>query len=135
MTARPLRSPARTPGLRVIAGRRAKRPTMAPWIVLSLITVGAFLALVGTRTALDRSALELAEINAAIAEEASLNQQLRIEIAELENPARIAPLADEMGLVIPAERRQLLVEGLERDDGIADPDYIAAVDSPSGPSS
>jgi cell division protein FtsL len=135
VTARPLRSPARTPGLRVIAGRRTKRPTMAPWIVLSVITVGAFLALVGTRTALDRSALELAEINAAIAEEASLNQQLRIEIAELENPARIAPLADEMGLVIPAERRQLLVEGLERDDGIADPDYIAAVDSPSGPSS
>lgn len=108
---------------------------MAPWIVLSLITVGAFLALVGTRTALDRSALELAELNAAIAEEASRNQQLRIEIAELENPARIAPLAEELGLVIPEERRQILVQGVGRDDGITDPDYLAAVDSPPGPSS
>lgn len=135
MTARPLRSPSRTPGLRVIAGRRTKRPPMAPWIVLSLITIGAFLALVGTRTALDRSALELAEIHAALAEEASLNQQLRIEIAEMENPARIAPLAEEMGLVIPAERRQLLVDGVDRDDGITDPDYVAALDSGPGPSS
>lgn len=135
MTARPLRSPARAPGLRVISGRSAKRPPTAPWIVLSLITIAAFLALVGSRTALDRSALELAELDAAIAEQASLNQQLRIEIAELENPARIAPLAEEMGLVIPAERRQLLVEGVERDDGIVDPDYVAAVDSPPGPSS
>lgn len=135
MTARPLRSPARVPGLRVISGRKAKRPPMAPWLVLSLITVAAFLALVGTRTALDRTALELAALNSAIAEEATLNQQLRIEIAELENPARIAPLAEDMGLVIPGERRQLLVEGLERDDGFTDPDYVAAADSGPGPSS
>lgn len=135
MTARPLRSPARTPGLRVIRGRSARRPIVAPWIVLSLITVGAFLALVGSRTSLDRSAFELAELNAAIAEEAALNQQLRIEIAELENPARIAPLAEDLGLVIPQERRQLLVGGVQRDDGIADPDYVAAVEAEAGPSS
>src|SRR5690606_1611788 len=51
-------------------------------------------------------------------------------------PARIAPLAEEMGLVIPKEREQLLVEGVGRDDGIIDPDYAATVaaDTP-GPSS
>lgn len=136
MTARPLRSPLRDAGFRVISGRRPRRPAMAPWIVVSLITVAAFLALIAARTALDRSAFELAELNAAMAEAASTNQQLRIDIAELENPARIAPLAEEMGLVIPSHREQLLVRGVTRDDGIADPDYVAAVDSGDpGPSS
>jgi len=109
---------------------------MAPWVVISLITVLAFLALIGARTALDRSAFEIDAINAAIADEVSLNQKLRIEIAELENPARIAPLAEEIGLVIPTDREQLLVRGVTRDDGIADPDYVAAIDLDSaGPSS
>lgn len=108
---------------------------MAPWVVLSAITILAFLALVGSRTALDRTAFEVAELNAALAEEAALNQQLRIEIAELENPARIAPLAEDLGLVIPEERRQLLVEGVGRDDGITDPGYVAAAKPATGPSS
>lgn len=109
---------------------------MGPWVVVSLITVVAFLALIGARTALDRTAFELDAMNAAIAEEASLNQQLRIEIAELENPARIAPLAEEMGLVIPTDREQLLVRGVGRDDGITDPDYVAVVEADTpGPSS
>jgi hypothetical protein len=30
-------------------------------------------------------------------------------VARLENPARIAPLADQLGLVIPSETNQLLV--------------------------
>jgi hypothetical protein len=33
-----------------------------------------------------------------------------MEIARLENPARIAPLAEELGLVIPHNTRQLLVD-------------------------
>lgn len=136
MTARPLRAPSGLSGLRVISGRKVRRPAMAPWVVISLITIGAFLALIGARTALDRSAFELAELNAAIAEEAAVNQQLRIEIAEMENPARIAPLADELGLVIPTHREQLLVGGVGRDDGFTDPDYVAAVDADTaGPSS
>lgn len=136
MTARPLRAPSRTAGLRVIPGRQVRRPAMGPWVVVSVVTVVAFLALIGARTALDRTAFELDAINVAIAEEASLNQQLRIEIAELENPARIAPLAEEMGLVIPTDRQQLLVRGVGRDDGIADPDYVAVVDADTpGPSS
>lgn len=136
MTARPLRAPSRAGGLRVIPGRSAHRPAMAPWVVISLITVLAFLALIGARTALDRTAFEIDAVNAAIAEEVSLNQKLRIEIAELENPARIVPLAEELGLVIPTDREQLLVRGVTRDDGIADPDYVAAVDIDTpGPSS
>lgn len=123
MTARPLRAPLRDSRLRLISGRRIRRPAMAPWLVVSFIAIATFLALIGTRTALDRSALDLAYIERQIAEQLTVNQQLRIEIAQLENPARIAPMAEDLGLVIPTERRQLLVGGVERNDGIVDPDY------------
>lgn len=137
MTARTLRAPLRDSSLRVIAGRRRRRPATAPWIVVSLIAVATFLALVASRTALDRAAFDLAALDTAIAEQATINQRLRIEIAELENPARIAPMAEELGLVIPTERRQLLVEGVERHDGIVDPDYttMASTAEAKGPSS
>lgn len=135
MTARPLRVPIPNPRLRVISGKRISRPATAPWVVITIIAIAAFLALIGTRTALDRSAFELAELDRAIAEEASINQQLRIEIAELENPARIAPLAEELGMVLPGERQQLLVTGVERSDGITDPGYVAtAINDTSGAS-
>lgn len=75
-----------------------------------LIAVVAFLGLGFARTSLDRSAFELAELNKAIDEQAALNEQLRLEVARLENPARIAPLADELGLVIPGDTNQLLVD-------------------------
>lgn len=127
MTARPLRTPSRDAGLRVIEGRNRARPATAPWVVVSVVTVATFLGLIGARTALDRSAFELAALQAEIAEEASVNQRLRIEIAAMENPARIAPLAEQLGLVIPSHRRQLLVSGVGRDDGLHDPGYLAAV--------
>jgi cell division protein FtsL len=79
-------------------------------MVMVLIGVIAFLGLGFARTALDKSAFELDRLNRAITEQAAMNEQLRLEIARLENPARVAPLAEEMGLVIPGETRQLLVD-------------------------
>jgi cell division protein FtsL len=75
-----------------------------------LIAVIAFLGLGFARTSLDKSAFELATLDKGIAEQTALNQQLNLEIARLENPARIAPLAEELGLVIPENTRQLLVD-------------------------
>ena len=75
-----------------------------------LLVVVAFLGLGFARTSLDRSAFELAELSQAIDEQAALNEQLRLEVARLENPARIAPLADEMGMVIPGDTQPLLVD-------------------------
>lgn len=116
MTAvRPLRRPGREESLRVISGRRLRRPVLAPWMVMALIAVVAFLGLGFARTALDRSAFDLDRINRAIAEQEALNRRLSLEIARLENPARIAPLAEGMGLVVPDETRRLLVDlGPER---------------------
>lgn len=109
MTARPLRRPRTEGGLRVLRGRRLRKPSVAPWMIMVVIAVVAFLGLGFARTSLDRSAFDLAELNQAVDEEAALNEQLRLEVARLENPARIAPLADELGLVIPSTTNQLLV--------------------------
>lgn len=108
--ARPLHTTTAEDGLRVIRGRSLRRPALAPWTVMVLIAVIAFLGLGFARTSLDKSAFELDRLNRAITEQEAVNEQLRLEIARLENPARIAPLAEEMGLVIPGETRQLLVD-------------------------
>ncbi len=110
MTAHPLRKVGTEQGLRVLKGRRVRKPSIAPWMIMVLIAVVAFLGLGFARTSLDRSAFELAELNKAIDEQAALNEQLRLEVARLENPARIAPLADDLGLVIPGDTNQLLVD-------------------------
>jgi cell division protein FtsL len=78
-------------------------------MIMVMIAVLAFLGLGFARISLDRSAFELAELNKAIDEQAAINEQLRLDIARLENPARIAPLADKMGLVIPSDTSPLLV--------------------------
>ncbi len=111
MTAvRPLRRRADEKSLRVLPGRRLRRPTLAPWMIVAAIAVIAFLGLGFARTSLDRSAFELDRLDKAITQQEAINQQLKLEIARLENPARIAPLAEELGLVLPADTRQLLVD-------------------------
>lgn len=110
MSARPLREVKREEGLRVLKGRRLGKPTVAPWMIMALIGVVAFLGLGFARTSLDASAFELAELNKAIDEQQALNRSLELEIARLENPARIAPIAEELGLVIPDTTNQLLVD-------------------------
>jgi cell division protein FtsL len=77
---------------------------------MAVIAVIGFLGLGFARTSLDRAAFDLAELDAAISEQQTLNLELEMEIARLENPARIAPLAEELGLVIPHNTRQLLVD-------------------------
>ncbi|MGH3650521.1 MAG: hypothetical protein ACRDU9_07390, partial [Acidimicrobiia bacterium] len=94
MTARPLRRTGTEGRLRVLKGRRPRKPSVAPWMIMVVIAVVAFLGLGFARTSLDRSAFDLAELTRAIDEQAALNEQLRLEVARLENPARIAPLAD-----------------------------------------
>lgn len=110
MTVEPLRKTDRGQDLRVLKGRRIRKPSVAPWMIMVLIAVVAFLGLGFARTSLDRSAFELAELNKAMDEQQALNEDLRLEVARLENPARIAPLADELGMVIPGDTNKLLVD-------------------------
>lgn len=110
MTALTQPSPKRGENLRVLKGRRLRRPTIAPWMVVVLIGMAAFLGLGFARTSLDRSAFDLAELNRAIATQEALNRELRLQVARMESPARIAPLADQLGLVMPQQVHQLMVD-------------------------
>ncbi len=110
MSVRPLRQVPDRNRLRVLPGKRLRKPTIAPWMIMAMIGVVAFLGLGFARTSLDRSAFELAELDKAINEQIAINRALELEIARLENPARIAPLAEEMGLVAPETTNQLLVD-------------------------
>jgi cell division protein FtsL len=110
MTAQPLRRVTEADPLRVLRGKRLSRPSLAPWMIMVLIGVIAFLGLGFARTSLDRSAFELSELTKSIDEATAVNQSLSLEIARLENPARIAPLAEDLGLVIPSNTNQLLVD-------------------------
>jgi cell division protein FtsB len=110
MTARPFHHGATEDRLRVLKGRSSSRRFVAPWMVVVLIAVIGFLGLIFARTSLDNSAFELAELERSIAEQSALNQQLSLTIARLENPAHIAPLAEELGMVIPVSTNQILVD-------------------------
>ena len=112
MTALSPRSNARIrPGLSVVSGRRP-RPRLLSWTVFSLLAVIAFLGMVLVRTSLDNTAIELSRIERSLADASALNQRLRLEIARLESPARVAPLAQDLGMVYPQQSEQLIVEGV-----------------------
>jgi cell division protein FtsL len=99
--------------LRIIAGKkRAHHPHVAPWVAFTLVVVIALFGIVTTQTSLDQGAFELAELNREIADAQTENQHLRLEVARLESPARIAPIAAEMGLVYPDTRRTVMVDGV-----------------------
>jgi cell division protein FtsL len=99
--------------LRVVAGRqRAQHPHVGPWMAFTLVVVVALFGIVTTQTSLDAGAFELAELNRSIANAQTENQHLRLEVARLESPARIAPIAAEMGLVYPDTRRTVMVDGV-----------------------
>ncbi len=110
MTAQPFHRQATADRLRVLKGRSRSGRFVAPWMVVVVIAVVGFLGLVFARTSLYNSAFELAELERSIAEQSALNQQLSLTIARLENPARIAPLAEELGMVIPVSTNQILVD-------------------------
>lgn len=115
MTARPLgrQTAASVSGLRVIAGRRRNnRPQIAPWIAFTTVVVVALIGVVLTQTALDRGAFELGDLDRAIADAQTENQHLRLEVARLESPTRVGPLADAMGLVYPDNRQLVMVDGV-----------------------
>lgn len=121
MTARALRNPRQaSQGLRVIAGHRKKGQPVAPWLIFSVVAVVAFLGMILTRTSLDRTAIDLSSVESQLAEATGLNQRLRLEIARLESPARVAPAAQDLGMVYPQTSNRLVVEGVIPET-VADP--------------
>lgn len=100
---------------------RLRRPAVAPWVGFALVLVVAMLGLALARTALDRGAFELSELNRRVAAAETHNERLRLEVARLESPARIGPMAEALGLVYPSGRTLLLVDGVGRPTPVGDP--------------
>lgn len=126
MTARAQRVAVKRPaGLKLVQGRRSRRPVVSPFVVFVLIVLVALFGIVFARTALDGGAFELAELNRQIVAARTENTQLRLEVARLESPTRVAPLAEQMGMVFPTERDTVVVERIADPDQPADPRWAS----------
>ncbi len=109
MTTHPLRVPP-------IARRRHRRgavagggPRVVPLVFYSVLVVMLFFAMIYLRIALDRTAFELDELERSIELEQSRELDLRLEIARLQDPIRIANEAERIGMTHPDERRTLVI--------------------------
>lgn len=93
------------------AGRTVRRRSgMRPWALFMVIVIVAFFGLILSRIALDRSAFVLDTLDDQIAEAQTEHFDLRVQVAELRDPQRIAAEAERMGMVFPAEQVRLTVD-------------------------
>jgi cell division protein FtsL len=84
-------------------------PRIIPLIFFTILVIGVFFLMIYLRIALDRTAFELDTLTDQIAIEESAQLDLRLELAQLQDPQRIATQAQEIGLVFPDERVALVV--------------------------
>ena len=77
-----------------------------------LLVVSTFLGMVWSRTLLDEGAFQFAELQTRIEQETVQNRLLRLEVARLENPDRVASLAEPLGLFYPDEVVHIQVPGV-----------------------
>lgn len=98
-------------------GRRLRRRRgLGSWMLFVLIVVVAFYGLIFSRISLDRSAFELDELQEQIAAEEARHFELRVEVAELMDPDRIATAATHLGMVYPTERNELTADVVPQPD-------------------
>jgi hypothetical protein len=108
----PLAVPIPARRFHVVIGPRARRRRVGGWIGVSFIVAAVFFLMISMRVALDRNAFVLNDIRGQITVEESRYWELRLRVAELQSPARIAGRAAEMGMVYPTEIATLEVPGL-----------------------
>lgn len=92
------------------------RPRLRPLFVFTVLAIAAFFIIIFARISLDRSAFELQQIEADLTLEEARHWELRVEIAQLRDPSRVADAASELGLVRPDERVSLVVDGIAAPD-------------------
>lgn len=125
------------------ASKRAKRATRAaehaggprivPLAFFTVLVIAVFFSMIYLRIALDRSAFELDTLDGQIAVEESRQLDLRLELAQLQNPERIVAQAEQIGLVYPEETIALVVGGLAPRADVVDGEVPLAALSSSRP--
>jgi len=93
---------------------------IAPWLLFTALVVFVFFSLIYSRTALSDSAFDIEKVDSQIAQEEATYQQLRLEVARLQSPERIVPLAEEIGLVLPTQVRTVEAAGVTGSEGGAE---------------
>ena len=116
MTARTLAFPRRRARREAATGVRG--PRVVPLVFYTFLVIALFFAMIYLRIALDRTAFELDSLERKIELAESRQLDLRLEIASLQDPVRIASEAERIGMTFPDERVPLIVTGT-RD--VADP--------------
>lgn len=96
----------------VLIGPDTRRRRVGGWIGLAIAVSAAFLLLVSSRIALDRTAFVVEDLQVRIAAEETRYWDLRLRVTELQSPGRIARVAAEMGMVYPDEIFTVEVPGL-----------------------
>lgn len=110
--ARPITSPRRHAGMRVVQGHSGARPRVGGWIVYTVVAAVAFFGLIYSQTRLNASAIKINEIQQAIEVEQEQFETLQLQIARLESPALVVPAAEELGMVFPTDMVALTASGV-----------------------
>ncbi|MEA2001814.1 MAG: hypothetical protein U9N84_08020 [Actinomycetota bacterium] len=118
----PQRDAEHRPSLEVIAGvSKRPKPKISHWVLFAVAVIVAFFGLIYSRISLDRSAFEISELETQIAIQEDMHFQLRYELAQIQDPARLEPQLAQLGLVYPESRLALSVPVVGVDE--LDPDY------------
>jgi cell division protein FtsL len=86
-------------------------PRIIPLLFFTALVIAIFFSMIYLRIAMDRSAFELDAVNDQITLERSRTLDLRLELAQLQDPHRIATQAAQVGLVYPEDQITLIVTG------------------------
>ncbi|MEZ5176251.1 MAG: hypothetical protein R2823_08620 [Acidimicrobiia bacterium] len=101
---------ARRRAARRAATPSARGPRIVPLALFVVAVMVVFFLMIYLRIALDRTAFELDTVRDQIATAESRQLDLRLELAQLQDPLRIANEATRMGLTYPDQRLTLFVD-------------------------
>lgn len=120
--------PGRRPGLRVVPDP-ARHPLLWAGAALLVLALGVFGAVAASALAAE-GAVTAAQLEDAVGDARATHAELLVEVAALEDPARIASVAAELGLVRADQPRLLPVRRVLPADGAAADRGVEAGDSP-----
>jgi len=111
VTAQPITRPRPVRRFRVLHAPK-HRPRIGVWLVTTFLIGGVFFGLIYSQTRLNERAIALQNAERAIEAELARMESLQLEVARLQAPNRVAPAAEELGMVFPGERHTLSAPGV-----------------------
>lgn len=112
MSARPATASVPVPSNRSIVIARP-RHRAGHWSLFFVLVLAAFFGLIYSRLSLDASAFDLDELQDRIVAEEHRQSLLQVDVARLQDPERVAIVAERLGLVYPEVRTQLTVDPVD----------------------